>query len=290
MNGYIKYNRQKEAATYAILPTRSRGTCMGIMRMLVIHADYRTGLVQASYDYLRHGTGWPVHVCRSAIKSLIKCGLISVSKNQFKDSQEHSQEDSPQHSPDKTPSGTWYVIENYNSWESAELYDLPKDSQKHSQEHSREHSPIEVIVNKKQSNIKASPSKSLDSFHEEYPWVDGVVKDCWLGKGAKLPNKTTENKNSYLTLLDKIRLMHTEDGYSEQVIRDVIAYAAEHWYPTYIGSPSSLRSLTRDATKSGTGETKFEYILRTMNATQKPKNSGVTITNGLRFGVTQNEV
>lgn len=251
---------------------------MCVLSLMVRLADYRNGTIRASITFLQSGTGHSVASVRNAINNLIRLKLIETTTPVATPATDEVTDD-------KTQTGTVYLIINYNSWLGAPYGDGAEVTE-----------PATVptttpATTNKESNKKAikkttHSSQSLDEFKSTNPWVPRVIEECWIKQGAKLPKKATTDKSTYLNLLHEIRKMKDVDGYDEETIRNVITIAAEEWYPKFIASPSSLRSLTRDGKENKTGETKFESILRRMKpaATQK---SAVSAKGGIKFGVTQ---
>ena len=69
-----------------------------------------------------------------------------------------------------------------------------------------------------------------------------VMKTNWLPYAPL--HKSSQTPTAKLGILNTLRLLHTQDGYTWEEVGEIVEYAARHWYPAHIGSPASLREWT----------------------------------------------
>lgn len=98
------------------------------------------------------------------------------------------------------------------------------------------------------------------ALKEQYPEVATILNERWLAH-AKLP-KTAASPTARFRILDTVRLMHTADELDWDTVGRIVEHAAKVWQPQgMIGSPASLRSLTRKGDRAV-----WEVILAQLHA------------------------
>ena len=109
-------------------------------------------------------------------------------------------------------------------------------------------------VQEQSTSPPTRPPSELDSSDSEPSWkekikrlppqCEQIVRERWLPH-AELRKSTTQSAQAQFKMLDQVRLLHAEDGYTWEEIGDIVEYAAKVWHPEgYCASPRSLREWT----------------------------------------------
>ena len=249
MHGYLKYNRWKEKLIYHELKGRSRGVCVGVLRMLVIHADHATGVVSASLSYIEDGTGYTRQQIRSAIKKLVDMELIKLTPVVTPVvTQQITQRAT-------TPSSSYLIID-YGTWAT----ERNGEEEEVTQEVTPVITPVVTTNNKdtKKDSKKTTTTaqEKIDSLRSSTPEVFSILKKDWVAAGASLPKAAKESTTAFLAIVEVIEALHRIDGLSWDRVSTIVRHAATEWFPKgFIRSPRALR----DNTRSG-DEKKWEAI------------------------------
>ena len=215
--------------------------------------DYKTGSIRRSAPQIAEAVQWvennaPVIPARTAILSILKW----LEKEEMV---------TLKALPGLHHRSTQITICNWETYQN-------KDDGLASQEIHRNRlvQQLEQVQSKGEIEISPPPVKEkLEKLCAEYPEVTRILKEHWLAH-IPLPS-SSQSPTAKFRIADTLRLLHTADGYTWEVVGQLVEYAATVWQPQgMIGSPASLRDWTKKHDRKV-----HEAILTQLNGSVKKK-------------------